>query len=163
MKVIFLDIDGVMNCRRSVKADIANDRRPYSTFDADCVDALNRIIKTCDAVIVVSSTWRIYRPFQDLVKDIESQGVIKSKVIDTTPILNGANRKRGHEIMMWLQDMKDSGTVVDSFVILDDDSGMDVLIGDLVQTQTWVGLTDKHADMAIDHLNKTSDIFQQVK
>ena len=73
MKVIFLDIDGVMNCRRSVKADIANDRRPYSSFDPDCVNALNQIIKETDAVIVVSSVWRRYRPFHNLVQTIEGR------------------------------------------------------------------------------------------
>jgi predicted mannosyl-3-phosphoglycerate phosphatase (HAD superfamily) len=61
VKVIFLDIDGVLCNHESISAGYktrtAPEQDPYGPH-VDCVAALNRIIKETGAKIVVSSTWR---------------------------------------------------------------------------------------------------------
>ena len=69
MKVIFLDIDGVMNSeehalelRDLMMAGKIEKDAYYHDWDLPCpkaLEALNKIIKATDAKIVLSSTWRL--------------------------------------------------------------------------------------------------------
>jgi hypothetical protein len=51
--IIFLDIDGVLNC-----SDPGPDGRRSNRFRPECIDALRRILDATDAKIVLSSTHR---------------------------------------------------------------------------------------------------------
>src|SRR5687767_10572458 len=55
MKIVFLDIDGVLNTRRSCHAQRGRPR----PFDVDAISALNRVLRQTGARVVMSSTWRI--------------------------------------------------------------------------------------------------------
>ena len=64
-KIIFLDIDGVLNSESYFKNKIAG------VIDPECVRRLNRIIKETDADIVISSSWKlspssVYAEFNDV-------------------------------------------------------------------------------------------------
>jgi hypothetical protein len=121
MKIIFLDIDGVLNSenwyRRRFKEINTEDilgKYPFYEFDPLSIAELNRIIEQTEAKVVVSSTWRIGKSVEDLQKMLDVVG-FKGKIIDTTPHFfakgtdNDANRigytiPRGCEIDWWLKE-----------------------------------------------------------
>ena len=123
MKVIFLDIDGVLNHekwykkRMSLKDGIDSkewsDHYPFYEFDPESVDRLNNIIDKTGAKVVVSSTWRHGRRVEDLQEILDRVG-FTGEVIDTTPHLNARIRQesagytvpRGCEIDWWLKTKK---------------------------------------------------------
>lgn len=114
MKVLFLDIDGVLNSHRSVVAlnGYPHDVTPagLAQFDMIAVSLLRGLCKAGGIKVVLSSTWR-------LDKDWERIGpTLGLPIIDRTPILWGA---RGKEIASWLDDKP-----VERYAILDDDSDM---------------------------------------
>lgn len=123
MKVIFLDIDGVLNSRRTAVAlgDFGRpshlDRGECPLFDPIAVRLLQILTERSGAVIVWTSTWRIGKDPQLLAdafaKHYNWQG---AKVIGSTPVRHG---KRGDEIKEWLE-----RNPVENYVILDDDSDM---------------------------------------
>lgn len=133
MKVIFLDIDGVLN-NYSTKIDLR--------WEPSLVEILNRIIKETGAKVVLSSTWRRIESNRNIIKND-----MKIDFIDVTP---KRWKERGHEIQEWL----DKNPVVERFIILDDDADMVHLMSHLLQTDGEFGLTDEIADEAIKKLNE---------
>ncbi|MDE7380098.1 MAG: hypothetical protein K2N14_03500, partial [Clostridia bacterium] len=57
MKIIFLDIDGVLN---SLKYDASRDKRKLTNIDETRLPILKSIVEKTGAKIVLSSTWREY-------------------------------------------------------------------------------------------------------
>lgn len=157
MKVLFLDIDGVLNSRdffENRKGNITIDDVPNfmaNGLDKQALDNLQRIIEETNAKIVVSSTWRIGKDrtpewFRRVFKEING---FDFPVIDKTPLLD--NRCRGEEIKQWLENNKH----VEQFVIIDDD--LDMLKEQwkfFVKTDKKFGLTAGISDIVIDILNK---------
>ncbi len=154
MKVIFLDIDGVLNSqdwyihrRDSVEMDSIDAQYPFYEFDPRAVERLNRIIKETEAKIVVSSSWRSGETVESLQKLLGLVG-IKGDVIGMTPHLwcqkpyedmDGYRIPRGCEIDWWLDNHGDfqrinwsqdeqlkceNKAIVKNYIILDDDSDM---------------------------------------
>ena len=141
MKIIFLDIDGVLNndlwfqnwqdyislCKEKI------DHAERQWFDPRCVAVLNDITDSTGAKIVVSSSWRIGRTVEGLKTLLEEIGVT-GEVISKTPSLSFSGLKdydysvpRGNEIKAWLETNKEILSVKISkvkYVILDDDSDM---------------------------------------
>ena len=75
MKIIFLDIDGVLNYYGS------------KIFDTHCVDKLRHIIKETNAKIVLISTWKVClnKKVFDEASDKEKEELLKLKYsLDTT-------------------------------------------------------------------------------
>ena len=124
MKVIFLDIDGVLNPQVDYEIDdlLQNNsitrKRNYKTFSKRCMNNLNKLIEDTGAKVVISSTWRRVNTVENLQKHFETQG-FKHQILDFTPIF-GINTVRGNEIMSWVDDHKD----IENYVIVDDDSDM---------------------------------------
>ena len=141
MKIIFLDIDGVLNSTDYMNALHFNVRSHYSKeqlresdlisqftrdkyghyFDPRCILFLEAIINKTDAKIVISSTWRGsgLETMQKMWKDRNLAG----SVIDITP--TDKDRHRGTEIEMWLE--LNSDLPIESYCIIDDDS-FDILL-----------------------------------
>jgi hypothetical protein len=120
IKVIFLDIDGVLNV-------IPTDYDEYGAiFHKHFEDNLRWIIEETGAKIVISSTWR----FDGLKKmrDMWSFRGLPGEVIDITPdchdLVNEGRFEyfdhvdRGHEIDYWLEGRTD----IENYVIIDDDN-----------------------------------------
>lgn len=136
MKVIFLDVDGVLNSAR--------DRFSTELVSEYHFDFLKELVDATGAKIVLSSSWRIgfnamRQPERNLLAKLESRGL---EVYDFTPIMTGT---RGDEIREWL-----TTHPVDSFVILDDEADMEEFREtNLVQTDMNVGLQESDIPKAI--------------
>jgi hypothetical protein len=133
MKIIFLDIDGVLNNQSLLQAG------GIHTIEPSMVAILKRVVDATGAEIVLSSTWRILAENRRMVQQALRQ--FGMRFIDTTPNMRG---DRCDEIRDWLA----RHPSIESFAILDDDmyAGID---GHLCQTSFYVGLTDEIADKAI--------------
>jgi len=165
MKVIFLDVDGVLNSTDSFKkskTDIKDDDIRYDNPHPQHIQWLNKITDETGAKIVISSTWRNEFSIGAWNRFFSVLGV-RGRVIGRTPKLDSY---RGTEIQCWLLEhkskivkYKDSQWYgekepVTSFVILDDDSDMEDLTPYLVKTKSDIGLLEEHALMAINMLNE---------
>lgn len=122
MKIIFLDIDGVLN-----NDDTTDKIDGFTGLHPPLIANFNKIIEAHpDAKIVISSTWRkclpflkAYTNFEELKALLAARG-LKGEIIDHTPI-KMSYLSRGAEIKMWLDDRaKELG--VDQYVALDDDT-----------------------------------------
>ncbi|MEG1009216.1 MAG: HAD domain-containing protein [Clostridia bacterium] len=132
MKVIFLDIDGVLNTNDYISAlytkhlyksnhdktafndTLYRDKYGY-LFDPRTVTHLESICYKTGAKIVISSTWRLsgLKTMQNMFRDRK----IEAEVIDITHC--HVDRIRGKEIQQWLDNNE-----IESYCILDDDSDM---------------------------------------
>ena len=108
IKVIFLDIDGVLNV-------YCESRDKYGcNFHPHFVDNLKHIIDETDAKIVISSSWKADGLIT--IKKMWLDRNLPGEVIDITE--GRPDRKRGNEIQQWLDKHKEE--IVD-YVIIDDD------------------------------------------
>jgi hypothetical protein len=131
-RVIFLDIDGVMNGR---EAQPEPQPGPVSWLSPHNIAALNTALQATGAVIVVSSTWRLSMPLTELRAAFREAGC-DGEIVDVTPDLDGNDRQR--EIMAWLAAQAEPPR---RFVVIDDFFPMPDLPGKLVKTRKLDGLT----------------------
>lgn len=151
MKVIFLDIDGVLN---SDGFTIQERKKGVFERDEDEVDPtrvalLNQIVQRTDADVVISSSWRIILKLSGIRGVLKARGFI-GNVRGATPNIGTPNRIRGDEIRQWLET---APSLVSRFVILDDDSDMGALLPNLVQTSASTGLVEADVERAVQMLN----------
>lgn len=139
MKIIFLDIDGVLINGPSCRAG-------FGKVAPECVARLNRLIETTGAAIVLSSCWRVGRTRIECC-DLLLEWGVKGKVLDRTrqTVQGGI---RGDEIQDWLNEWQERHGPAESFVILDDDRDMGHLLPYLVHTSFMPGLTDDDIEKA---------------
>ena len=174
IKVIFLDIDGVLCIDKVLKMTPV----PFALFsyhyqvaaeddfkrcNEDCIKKLNQIIDITGAKIVVSSAWRLTciwdeNEMEEISNYLEREGV-KGDIISMTPfhcVTKGDDGKiqRGDEIAEWLKETKHE---VESFVIIDDQIDMRHLMPFLVNTHEDFGIQDEHVLEAVEILNKTNE------
>ena len=135
-KLIFLDIDGVLNHELMYTSHKEWEDRlerlgyPNCMIDEEKVLLLNQLIEDTGAKVVVSSTWRLSSTVEELQSILEKSGFI-GEVIGKTPYLYYGNDgytnsvPRGCEIHEWLYKKYGYRYKDDvKFVILDDDSDM---------------------------------------
>lgn len=149
MKLIFLDVDGVLNSHESYERLIGSGKGGILGVDPIYLERFNRIIKETKAKIVLSSTWRK----GDWRKELAEGGFDIDLIIDVTPIMplpGGAeSMERGKEIAQWLHYTRKNIT---KYAILDDDS--DFLPEQPLFKTTWKkGLTEEVTQAVIDYLN----------
>jgi len=163
MKVVFLDVDGVLNSEDDLMVFREKNGITGCIMYAEVEDRplklLKEIIDRTGAKIVVSSSWRIGcersgresifgdKLYKRLEKRLRDYGL---EIYDITPSLSG-DIQRGDEIREWL-----SKNPVDNFIILDDDSDMrEYTDTDLfIHTTYKHGLTEELKDRAIEILNR---------
>ena len=162
MKVIFLDIDGVLNSAVYDRTKSFED----GNIDRTRLPILRSIIDRTGADVVLSSSWRIhldddcqpYTPTGEGMMRIFHEGGIR--ISDKTP----DGEKRADEIRAWLE----AHTETEAFVILDDIFfGWGDLQENLVRTNYHIGrgLEQSHADKAVEILTgstafSTSDLIE---
>jgi len=139
MKVIFLDIDGVLNCKKT-----PNPRQLPYVVDPRLLRKLNRLLDRTGAKVVLTSSWRI-----------DPAGVFAAKhwgvpFIDTAPDMPKSPRCR--EVLTWL---KRHPKVTRYAVIDDEDDGLDEL--PLFQPSAATGLTTEIAKGVEKYLNGKTD------
>ena len=176
MKVLFLDIDGVLNsenwfayriyCVKNnmvnilmnfVDTDDRNIKHKLTMLDDRAMANLNRIVEETDCKVVLSSSWR---------SSIESENIFTQNLLklkgfkyefyDVTPRLwfSDFSIRRGEEIKFWL-DKESEKHEIESFAILDDDSDMlPEQMNNFIHIDRQVGLTDRDVLTAIKILNK---------
>lgn len=148
MKIIFLDIDGVLNCQDAYKSgeckyvewiNTQGDKDHHQAFCSWSKGYLNKLIEETDAKIVISSTWRLSGI--EHMKGVWKQEEMKGEIIGITPNFrsSGYTIPRGCEIDCYLEEtfgffhinwskeeqqkyMDKSG--IENYIILDDDSDM---------------------------------------
>ena len=140
MKVIFLDIEGVLMNRGSQQLG--------GEADPQCVARLNRLTDSTGAALVVSSTWRS-QGLEEITGLLRGWGVTAPVAgitddLSYMDLTTSIGIQRGDEIGQWL----DAHPEVEAFVILDDDDDMGGLRPYLVQTDTDFGLTDDQVGRA---------------
>lgn len=144
MKILFLDIDGVVNCASS---NFKTDHWPLDRYMAFLV---GKIQLETDCKVVLSSSWRVH---PEGVAVVEKHIV---PILDTTPRSwydkeADHHSLRGEEIERWLMDHPE----VVEYAILDDDSDMlESQLPNFFKTSWQEGLTDEIAAAVIAHLNK---------
>ena len=126
MKIIFCDVDGVLN-----RQYFGEDEQSKFGLDKKCINAL-RLILTCvpDAKIVITSAWKRFDIEPHVSKTIPWRKVLETQlnkpnvIIGDTPCLDGTISKggdtytRASDIDAYLKEH--SGTI-EKFVILDDE------------------------------------------
>lgn len=162
MKIIMLDIDGVLN---SLAYFEQNPCKGYVVISDFHLQMLAKIYHTCDAKIVLSSSWRelddetdifSYQQYKYLVDELARYDM---EIIDKTPYID---MERPLEIKTWLDNQPNKDKI--KFVSLDDDFTKREYdkygIGDcLVKTKFFCddisegGLQQEHVDRAIEILN----------
>ena len=178
-KIIFLDIDGVLNSndwyvRRKdhYEMDAVENQYPFYEFDPEAINRLNAIIELTNAKVVVSSSWRHGRSVEELQMILDTVGFV-GEVIDKTVHFGGIDGytiPRGCEIEHWLekkgfqrinwsiekQQMYIDKSQVKNYIILDDDSDMLYTQKEhFIHTSWKSGLTDELMHKSIEILNST--------
>jgi hypothetical protein len=139
VNVIFLDIDGVLNSRRSVVSgyrqapvDDGVSARMASRLDPIAVGLVNRLAVIADAKIVICSAWRVGMTVDGLQKLLGSAGLISERLVGFTDNKPGM---RGEQIARYLSTYPN----IKNYVWFDDED--DKLPGqNLVQTNCENGL-----------------------
>lgn len=159
MKVVFLDVDGVLNHKEWMsKLDsvlrMADDDWWIEMLDPLCVDYLNLLLDQSGAKVVLSSSWRLNFDAQGMQRLLEAVG-FKGEIIDCTT--KEHMDCRGFQIAEWLDNHSED---IETFVILDDRNNMAHLKPYLVQTpHDDGGLQDCHVMRAVEIL-KNQKVLQ---
>lgn len=178
IKIIFLDIDGVLNNGIMTSDEYLQIDIYGSQFSTQNIQNLKKIIDETAAYIVVSSTWRHNATPDEKIVGLEYlQNMWKDRnlpgeVIDITPyyfVNKGPNNQldslikpscnsipRGYEIKMWLFSLGYgySKSIISNYVILDDDQ--DMLYeqrNNFIKIDAMYGLTKENTKETIKLLN----------
>lgn len=157
MKVVFLDVDGVLN--------YSGCKEKFGQFlgvEDECVERLRKIVfsQSPPASIVLTSSWKElwdHHPINSkeldpmakyLVDKLKAHGMhLTARTEEKNP------EDRGMGIKAWIRKVPE----VESWVVLDDDFFPDYhkyeIEPHLVKTSFGVGLTDKGVEKAIEILN----------
>lgn len=118
MKVIFLDVDGVLNNDDTFKRG--------DELELDFIRNLGILVRKTGAKVVLDSSWRLQwhkrlavgymGHLRLLEKELDNVGV---KILDITPDLGG---NRWEEIRAWLVEADRKGLNVESFICIDDET-----------------------------------------
>lgn len=156
MKVIFLDVDGVLNSTYSDNISTGEKGWMWDTVSEYHLKKLKRIVDKTDAKIVLSSSWREYHPLltgdgeitDELLKIlVHKLDIFGLSIYDVTPELR--LQIRGNEIKQWL----DNHSEVEKYVIIDDEYDFRYEQEPFVIRTTMTnGLTDELSDLAISLL-----------
>ena len=162
MKVIFLDIDGVLNHEQFYRDKDSNIIKILDLslhLDPNSVRLLNEICEVTGAKVVLSSTWRRHQSL-DKAREIFKNKGFKGEIIDLTPdlTLNNPDFLRGNEILKWIKiNEKMLGANYKNYkdyVILDDKTFMLYWQKDnFFKIDPRVGLTPENVEEIINFLS----------
>lgn len=149
INVIFLDIDGVCNCKNTTQRS-----RGFIGIDPYLAFLVGKIILYTECKVVLSSSWR---HFGDGVMEIKQQ---ICPLYDVTPTLGfdeetrGLSMKhelRGTEIKKWLSEHNE----VDKYVIIDDENDMLPEQQEFFYKTSWdTGITEEIVEKIINYFGK---------
>jgi hypothetical protein len=133
MKIIFLDIDGVLvNRNHQISIDYIDDKDDkLPVFDPKVVSLINEIQQTTNSSVVVTSTWRTVG-LEKIQEIFKKRGI--GDVVGITPI-GFEFENRSQEISRWIYEND-----VEKYVIIDD-MDIDGLYDNLILVDPEFGLT----------------------
>lgn len=139
MKVIFLDVDGVLNTASLLY------HYGIHYIDEDLVDLFSTIVEKTGAEIVLSSTWRLKEGDRGMVSSaLARRGM---EIHGATPRIH--NAPRAEEIKKWLSERPE----VDRYAILDDDLAAGIgMENNFFPTDFEIGLEERTAARIVRHL-----------
>lgn len=163
MKIIFLDIDGVLNAHEKLASGYCGASRPQ-------VELFNKILRESpDVKIVVSSAWRYMilrgdmtiKGFEFLlcILGVDAHGRVVGHTVADGEVADEPNhfdtelwrsiglKMRALQIEKYLAENQ-----VDRFVVLDD---LPIKVPNLLQTDSGVGITERQVTHALRILNAT--------
>lgn len=154
MRVIFLDIDGVLNSEEWDKyvQSFTYGARFNSCYllSQEMILRLQNVVFQTNAEIVLTSSWRTNERAMDALR--RQLSLYHLSIRDST--VSYAYGNRVDEVKLWLE----SHSNVTSYVIVDDyDDGFsndEVLIAHFVQTNYFQGLTSEEAEKIVEILNQ---------
>lgn len=166
-RVIFLDIDGVLNTNG---AD--GESRPFVSFDDAAVGKLREIVDRSGASIVLSTSWRKHLQYLNYVfGKYGLLGAVSPRSGPERPLSSDMRTpvfadtgRRDLEILQWLK-LYEGKLGVESWVVLDD---MDLLAfpetkprleGHFVRTRHDVGLTSDDVERALKLLDAKAGAY----
>lgn len=158
MKIIFLDIDGVLNTTSTTEMF-----EEYTFVEDEKVQLLKQLVTRTGAKIVFSSSWRygwwaerVVNPTSSDLSSIRLFQALKQKLSEYgLELLDHTDESgnRGQEIDWWLESW--DGETIENFVILDD-MHLSYLLphtSHVVSTSLSKGLTQSLVDRAVNVLN----------
>ena len=158
MRVLFLDIDGVL-------LPFGDGGPPTESFPGSCLAAFAFIIEQTRARIVLSSTWRCVPSAKaSILRQFNEHGgaLAGTEFADTTSLSNHSERQ--WEIAEWLDSA--AGRGVQQWVALDDEELLDGpalaarrsrFVGHVVKTESHVGLTHELAQAAVSLIREHNE------
>lgn len=158
MKVVFLDVDGVLNCVKTKEQTPSG----CTGIESKLVKNLATIVNETKAIIILTSDWKIEweavsfccsEDAKYLNTKLGEEGLqVVGKTYDDH-VYDPYLRDRGKGIRRYLDALEDAA---EGYVILDDHIFEDYdfeLRKHLVKTNSFEGLTTKDAERAIEILN----------
>lgn len=122
MKVVFLDIDGVLFPHYS------------KSWSANAITYLNSLCQEHGLQIVITSTWREKHNLEELRELLKAKGV-EGQIIGVTPI--GGNR--GEEIKEWLEEYE-----CEDYIVIDDVVwNIEPHVENVFKCQSHIGLNEE--------------------
>lgn len=174
-KILFLDIDGVMNSHQSThlfrylcqgtedeRFKMFKEKFPMmdvynflaTEFCPVAMANLHYLVKETGCMIVLSSAWRYGATMDDIKEWFLPSPLVQAAFIDKTPSFKYG--QRGEEIYHWLMEKRFTGT----FAVVDDDNDMDAVRSHFFKTDEHVGLDWFVMDKIMTHLNDTKNIWR---
>lgn len=145
MKIIFLDIDGVLNDRQYNKVS------EFFPIFPEKIELLNKVLEKTDAYIVISSSWRYLvhngsMTLEGLEFLLRSHGLKNGRMIGVTPKSSPADEcdNRQVAIQEWLDfHRRDKYVHIENYCIVDDLSSASFSkMKNFIRTDGDVGLTE---------------------
>ncbi len=157
MKVLFLDIDGVLN---SYRYDSERPTDDCNNIDETRLPLLKQLVDMTGAHIVLSSSWRAHWQKDETLCDEKGKELVSVlsryglRIFDKTHDRydDPEKRDRGEEIQTWLDAHRGE---VEAFVIIDDDRHLGDLCHNLVSTNYRIG-----RGLEMHHIEKALAMLQ---
>lgn len=145
MKIIFLDIDGVLNNELFYNEE--EHEKKQHDIDERNLKLLNELIQETGAKVVITSTWRLGKTEKELQNILEQFG-FTGEIIGTTKHY-GKPCLRRNEILEWIETHEEligqCRNQFTEYVIFDDDSDMLYWQRDnFICVDSYVGLTPRN-------------------
>lgn len=153
MKIIFLDIDGVLNHNNWYISEQYSKLQPNDELDIDplCVERINKLCSETNSKIVISSDWRINYYYKDRLELAGLKNIIGHTPITSFETLGTTYHfSRGEEIQIYLEHHLN----IDKYVILDDrEDFTEEQKQFFIKINPNIGLIDEDCELAKNILN----------
>lgn len=151
-KIIFLDVDGVIATQQQI-ASYAKTHDGHCgpgecQIDLSCVNVLNRIVEELDALVVVSSAWRLMKDDMYALMKVMSTACIP--IVGMTPAMHSVNGRQA-DISEY---MCANNINFNNILVIDDSEA------DLQMFQTRLLKTNSHYGLQLEDVDRALAIFK---